>query len=328
MKLIEVVANCGHTDTITGIAELHGVDYWLTPTDEKDRQVVRILVSPQKRQKVLDTLQTSLSSSDNYRIQVIPLEVSLPRLKDDEHDDSHKSVTTTREELYTHIEKSARLDSTYLLLVMLSTLVAAIGLVKNNIAVVIGAMVIAPLLGPNISFALASSLGDSQLLWKSFKTNVAGLLLAFSISLLIGLLWDFNHNQPEILSRTVIGLDVIALALASGAAAVLSLTTGLSSVLVGVMVAVALLPPTASFGMLLGRGQFELANGAALLLLANIVCINIAAKTVFLFKGIKPRTWLEIKKAKQSWVTFFLVWLVLLGIIVTVILRLSPLTPT
>lgn len=132
---------------------------------------------------------------------------------------------------------------------------AAIGLIESNVAVVIGAMVIAPLLGPNLAFGLGTALGDASLMRKSALTNSVGILLAIALSVLIGLFTLFDVSSPELIPRTQVGLDSIALALASGAAAALSLTTGLSSVLVGVMVAVALLPPAVTFGLMLGHGD-------------------------------------------------------------------------
>ena len=170
--------------------------------------------------------------------------------------------------------------------------IVSIGLIEDNVAVVIGAMVIAPLLGPNLALALGAALGDLTLMWGATKTTLAGMGLALSLSIGIGLFWPLNiHSQEllsqELLSRTNVGLDSIALALASGAAAVLSLTTGLPSVLVGVMVSVALLPPTAAFGLMIGGKQLNSAIGAGLLLAVNIVSINLAAKIAFLFQGIK-----------------------------------------
>jgi len=114
-------------------------------------------------------------------------------------------------------------------------------------------------------------------------------------------------------------LDSVVLALASGAAAVISLTTGLASVLVGVMVAVALLPPTATLGIMLGSGQVKLAVGAALLLAVNIVCVNLAAKIVFWIRGVKPRSWLEKQKANQSMVTYLVIWVLSLTFLLVVI---------
>ena len=196
-----------------------------------------------------------------------------------------------------------------MLLVFLSTIVAAIGLIENNVAVVVGAMVIAPLLGPNIALALAATLGDKPLITQSLKTNLAGLGMALGLSIAIGLIMPVDLNSHELVSRTYVKADSAVLALASGAAAVLSLTTGLSSVLVGVMVAVALLPPTVTLGIMLGSGQMGLAFGAALLLAVNVVCVNLAAKIVFLARGVKPRTWLEKRKAKQSVTIYLLFWI-------------------
>ena len=121
------------------------------------------------------------------------------------------------------------------------------------------------------------------------------------------------------MGRTDVGMDGVALALASGAAAVLSLTSGLSTTLVGVMVAVALLPPTATLGMTLGAGHPSMAAGAALLLAVNVVCVILAAKVVFLAKGVKPRTWYERQKARQSSVVYVVVWGLLLSVLLLII---------
>jgi len=205
------------------------------------------------------------------------------------------------------------------LLVFLSTVVVAIGLIEDNVAVVIGAMVIAPLLGPNIALALGAALGDMPLMWKAIKTTLAGLATALLFSILIGIFWPLNASSQELMARTDVGLDSVVLALASGAAAVISLTTGLASVLVGVMVAVALLPPTATLGIMLGSGQTKLAVGAALLLAVNIVCVNLAAKIVFWVRGVKPRSWLEKQKANQSMVTYLVIWVLSLTFLLVVI---------
>jgi uncharacterized hydrophobic protein (TIGR00341 family) len=181
-------------------------------------------------------------------------------------------------------------------------------------------MVIAPLLGPIIAFSLAAALGDWVLMWRSLSTNTIGVLLAFSLAFAIGYLWNSPVDSNEIMARTAVGLDGVALALASGAAAALSLTTGLSSVLVGVMVAAALLPPTATAGLMLGSGQYDEALGATLLLAVNIVCVNLSAKLVFLIRGVRPRTWLDKRKARQSMILNITVWVVSLLILLAIIL--------
>jgi len=321
MKIIEVVVDERYIDSIKNAAETNDAsDFWVVPSEVKERKVIRILVKPEQRQKTMDALQGILSTSLSARVVVIPVEATLPREEETEKETEKVIASeTTREELYNSIGKNARLNRTYLLLIFLSTIVVAIGLLKDNVAVVIGAMVIAPLLGPNLAMALGTALGDTELMWKSFKTGLAGMGLALALSIFIGTLWPLNVESRELLARTYVGLDSAVLALASGAAAVLSLTSGIPSILVGVMVAVALLPPTATLGLMLGAGQTDLAYGAAFLLAVNIVAVNLSAKLGFLIQGIKPRTWLEKQKAKQSMTSYIIIWVITLVTLLVVI---------
>ena len=321
MKIIDVVTPAKNLSAVESIIGQHDSEVLWVSADEDRKKVIRALVSDDQRQSLLDALQGLFQGEDDSKILVTALEASLPRKKPTLNEkNSSDKYSTTREELYNEVEKNTRLDSTYLLLVILSTVVVAIGLLENNVAVVIGAMVIAPLLGPNIALALGAALGDMPLIWKAFKTGSAGIGLALFFSIGIGIWHPMDLDSPELMARTDVGVDSMALALASGAAAVISLTTGLSSVLVGVMVAVALLPPTATLGIMLGAGHTQLAIGAALLLAVNIVCVNLAAKIVFLVRGIKPRSWLEKQKANQSMVTCLVIWLLSMAVLLVVIL--------
>lgn len=312
MKIIEVIADHGHLDTILGIAEQQSVvDHWQSSVAEDGRCAIRLLVSPDSRQAVLDSLQSALGGSESARIIVTPVEVSLPRVDEKNDDDKLKHKTAlSREELYNTVSQSSKLDGRFLLLVFLSTVVVMVGLLEDNVAVVIGAMVIAPFLGPNIALALGSSLGDNKLIWQALKTNISGMTLTLLLCIALGWWWPYESSSHELLARTNVGLGSIALALASGAAAVLSMTTGLSSVLVGVMVAVALLPPAATLGFMIGSGHYDLATGAGLLLAVNVVSVNLAAKLGFLFLGIKPRSWLDQQRARQSVTSYIVFWMI------------------
>ena len=319
MKYVEVVADAGNAATVSAIAEKHEVsDYRVGVVGEDGLQPMRLLVADDKLQPVLDSLQTLLGAQSSARIVVLPVEIVLPKPTEEERKEED-TATAAREALYGGVEKNARLDLNFIVLVFLSTVVAAIGLIESNVAVVIGAMVIAPLLGPNLAFGLATALGDGSLMRKSVLTGAAGVALAVALSVGIAGMWPFDLSSPEIAARTEVGLDSVALALASGAAAALSLTTGLSSVLVGVMVAVALLPPAVTLGLMLGHGEYNLAMGAGLLLAINLVCVNLACKLVFVIKGIHPRTWMEKKKAKHAMVVYILGWVVTLIILIFVI---------
>lgn len=332
MKIIEVIADAGHHDTIAGIAEQHQVeDIWFSTANEDGRIAAHLLVQPEHRQSVLDALQRILSASENYRILILPLDTALPKpgepveeilseqQKEEEKTKRKAALISTREEILAQVEKGTQLDNNFILLVILSAIVAAIGLLENNVAVIIGAMVIAPLLGPNIAFSLGASLGEKKLIIESLKALLAGIILAIVIAAAIGLLWPGDFSSMELLLRTDVTYSGTAIALASGAAASLSLVTGTSSVLVGVMVAVALMPPAVTIGLMLSVGQYDHSLGAAMLLAVNIVCINLSSKLVFLFRGIQPRNWLEARKAKQSRLLYIAIWIISLALLILMI---------
>ncbi len=321
MRIIEVITDHGHVDTLRGIAaQQEIIDIWVGHNDEDGRCSTRLLVRPEKQQAVIDALQSLLSTAENTRLLVLPVEATLPRLEEDNpEEEKQNTVTRSREELYQKIVTGAKLDSNFMYMVIMSTIVAAIGLLEDNVAVVIGAMVIAPLLGPNMALAFATTLGEGKLLWLALKANIAGLFTALVLSILIGFIWPLNFDSHELMIRTDVGMDGIVLALVSGAAAVLALTAGLSNSLVGVMVAVAILPPTATVGLMLGSGHYQYALGAALLLAVNIVCVNLSSNITFLLKGVKPRTWYEKKKAKQSKIILIAFWFVVLIVLAMVV---------
>ena len=289
------------------------VDHRLSEPDDHGRRLLRLVFKDGDGQKAIDAIQAIMEDEGDWRLVVLPIEATLPKI-DESIDAATKTRRTLalREELYDDIAKGARLNSDFLLLTALSTLVVVFGLSADNIAAVIGAMVIAPLLGPILAFSFASALGDLTMMGKAARTSLAGLALGLGLSFAIGLIYEPNLASVELMSRTVVGLDAPALALAAGAAAALSIATGLPATLVGVMVAVALLPPAATAGMLAGAGEWTLAGRAALLLAINVVAVNLAALLVYFFKGVRPRTWLERRSAKRSVYVNGAVWLTLI----------------
>ncbi len=319
MKYIEVITNEDTADTVVGIAAHCNVtDIRMRNADEAGHQEIRILVSDAKLQELLDKLEGALGKKADSRITVLAVESYLPRSSDSERKEEKKAVAA-RDALYNEVERNSHFDGNFVLLVVLSTLVAAIGMLENNVAVIIGAMVIAPLLGPNLAFGLGTTLGDWTLMYKSALTIFFGVIIAILLSFVMAMFWPEQPQSFELLSRTEAGLDSVALALASGAAAALSLSTGLSSVLVGVMVAVALLPPASTVGIMLGYGETDLAKGALVLLGINIASVNLACNLVFFFKGISPRTWREKAKAKKASFIYAAVWSLTLLLLILVV---------
>jgi uncharacterized hydrophobic protein (TIGR00341 family) len=319
IRLIEVVAKSGHADTLQAIAQqFNALDCRVAPPDEAGVQSVRILAHPDKQQELVDQLQTAIGVEPGWRIIMLPVDAVMPDPEPQE-EARRSSTATLREQLYVEISRGAQADTTFVLLVLMSTVVASIGLFNNNIAVVIAAMVIAPLLGPNVALAFGSALGDRDLIARAALTNALGLALSVAGAAVAGYLLPEKISSHELMVRTELGYDSIILALAAGAAGAISLTTNVSSAVVGVMVAVALMPPAVTLGYMLGTARFPLALAAGTLLAINIVCINLTAQIVFLFRGIRPRTWFERKGARQSTYVSLIVWTTLLAVLVAVI---------
>lgn len=291
-------------------------------TQSEGRTTLQMLAGPETRQDLLDAVQSALSAQSDWRLTILPVETTVPLPRDEEEAEKRRKEATensiggmTREEIWNEVWGHARLDQTYLVFVVLSTVVAALGMLTDSVAVVVGAMVIAPLLGPNLAFSVGVALGDSKLIGRALLTNLAGLALALALSFVIGTLWNGSLAADELLSRGRVDFVGMAVALASGAAAALSLVTGVSSALVGVMVAVALLPPTSAIGIFLGTGQTALAGGAMMLLAVNVVSVNLAAHSILFWRGIRPRTFFEAKRAARGRMASGLVWLLLLTVL-------------
>jgi len=272
--------------------------------------VVRILLDAEQSETVLDLLDKRYASRKGGRVVILPVEATLPRPEPEPEAEATATSEPppeeeppqriSRQELYEDIENGARLSRVYMAMVALSTVVAAIGLNQNSLAVIIGAMVIAPLLGPNVALSLSITLGDLPLLRQSLLTALAGVAAALALSVIIGMLLQADPTFSEMMSRTTVKMGDVAVALASGSAGALALTTGVSATLIGVMVAVALLPPLVTSGLLLGGGHFALAMGAFSLFLVNLICVNLAGITTFLLQGIRPTSWWEKDRAMKA----------------------------
>jgi len=284
--------------------------------------LVRILLDAEQSEAVLDLLGERYAGKEGNRVVILAVEATLPRAEPEPEPGPEPEQPApqekpperiSREELYEDIKDAAQCSRVYLTMVVLSTIVAAVGLYYNSVAIIIGAMVIAPLLGPNMALALATTLGDLTLLRRALLTALAGIAMTMVLSVVIGLLLQVDPATPEMASRNGVGLGDLVVALASGAAGALAFTTGVSATLIGVMVAVALLPPLVAFGLLLGSGHAALAMGALSLFLMNLICVNLAGVTTFLVQGIRPATWWEKDRASKATRIAIALWLVILA---------------
>lgn len=319
-RIIEVYVPAGlGWDVSQVLTDAPVLDFWRR-NGNSETTLTRLLVDERHTEAVLHRLEDRFEDTEGFRAVVLPVEATTPRITEAEEaaGQAAREESTSRisiQELHADLRDMAKLTPVYLYLVGLATIVAAIGLITDNVAVVIGSMVIAPLLGPSMAFALSITLADVRLAWEATKAQVAGVGLSLALSVGLGALFPVDASIPEIALRTEPTLWDVGLGVAVGAAGVLSVTTGVSTALVGVMVAVALVPPLVAAGLLAGAGLWGPAIGAAVLLAVYMISINLSGVAVFALQGVRPRRYWEADRAKRATIAVTLLWLTLLALL-------------
>jgi uncharacterized hydrophobic protein (TIGR00341 family) len=349
LRLAKLLVPADQLDAALEILDEHQATVRWSSSLEDGRAMVDVVLPAAGNEPILDALEEAFRESEGFRILFFPLEATVPRLvrpEEEEEEEEGKKESDTpdtgrvpsalaadaeeehpsrilarinREELYADLAESSRTTGYYLIMVALSSVVASAGLLLGDGAVIIGAMVIAPLIGPNLAVGLATSLGDLKLGKEALMASINGAVLAFLVALAAGILLTVDPEGSEIFGRTRLTYEHLTLALAAGAAGAISLGQGVGSGLVGVMVAVALLPPLANAGLLLGDGHWEQGMGAMALVAGNVVCVNLAATATFLLQGVRPNTWWEEDVRKKAVRRAFVLWGLLLLALVLVV---------
>jgi len=199
-----------------------------------------------------------------------------------------KEVSEEQEQIILReLADAAELHAPFFVLMASSTVIAAFGLLMGSPAIIIGAMLVAPLMTPIFSLSVALIRGRTYLMRRALMVEFYGVLIAIAVALVIGLLMPEPELTYEILSRTRPTLLDLAVALAAGLAGSFSLAREeVSPALPGVAIAVALLPPLAVVGLSLSVRRWDLAGGALVLFLANFVAIHLVSAAVFYLSGL------------------------------------------
>lgn len=322
LHAIDVVINRSDREAVRDLVAGHEpVSMWGGDSTD-DLCWLRVLVTTDQTQALLDALDERFSTSDRFRVVLVPIEATLPKIEEpakpaeDAEAEKKQAASTTerlsREELYQDLSSGTDVNVIYLVSVALSALVAAIGLMRDDVAIIIGAMVIAPMLKPNVALGLATTLGDAPLAWRSLRTNAVGIGVAALMSIAVGLVFKIDPEVPAIAQRSGVGVGDIVLALAAGAAGAIALTSGAPSMLIGVMVAVALLPPLVVAMLHVANAHWGLALGAGMLVVVNVICVNLSCVATFALRGIRPRAWYEADRARKATRIAVTAWLLAL----------------
>ncbi len=192
-------------------------------------------------------------------------------------------------QLRSELFDEARIDKPYLILIITSCAIATFGLLSNSAAVIIGAMVIAPLMLPIRAVAFAALEGNPLLFRLGFLSVTVGTLLAVILSCSLGWLAGISNYGSEILARTQPTLLDLGIAVTAGAVGGYGkINAKVSGSLAGTAISVALMPPICVIGLALSQGNWGLSKGASLLYLTNLLGIALACMIVFVLAGYTP----------------------------------------
>lgn len=317
MRLLHITIPAGSRDEVITILKDHVFPY--TIADESSGQeidgVATSPVPPEDVEAVLEELR-AIGIMDEHNVIVLDVNTivdSEPEeiVEEADEEEEEEDVTTriSREELHTRAEDLLSSRAIYATMTAVSAIIATAGILMDSAAVVVGSMVLAPLIGPSLAASVGTVLDDEPLSQTGVKLQVLGVILAIAAASAFAILVKQINLVPPDLMITEIGQvderlspDFLSLAIALGAgvAGALSLATGISAALVGVMIAVALIPPAAVIGIGIAWGLPTVVMGSTVLLVLNIFAINLAALGVLWYMGFRPDSWFKISKARSQ----------------------------
>jgi uncharacterized hydrophobic protein (TIGR00341 family) len=312
MRLVQVLIPEGTRASVLESLDGEGIDYAVfNEVGRGDFEaMVQFPVPPSGVEEVMEKLREAGIQENAYTI-VLPTETvvsrRLPALIE-----RFPGLRISREELYTRAQDLAPANSTFFAFLILSTVIATTGLLLDSAATIIGAMVVAPLMGPAISASVGTILNHRDMTRRGVVLQVTGLLAAIATAAVMG--WVLQQTVlippdldittiPQVTERTSPNFLALFLALGSGLAGAISIMRGAGSALVGVAIAVALIPPAATSGLGIAFGIPGVAASAAVLVLVNLLAINLSALLLFYLSGFKPLDAGKYEGVRRSVVT-------------------------
>ncbi|KAB1198029.1 MULTISPECIES: TIGR00341 family protein [Haloferax] len=315
MRLVQVLVPTGKRKTVLRTLDEEGVDYAVSD-ESSGRGFVAVVTFPVPKEAVepvLARLRDAGIERDAYTV-VMNAETVASRRFDElvakYEEDDENGDRIAREELASKAADLAPSLPTYVVMTVISAVVATAGLLLDSPAVVVGSMVIAPLVGPAMAASVGTVVDDDEMFVRGVRLQALGGLLAVGAAAVFAFILKESGTVPlsvsEVLRIPEVGErlspDVLSLviALGAGAAGAISLSSGVSTALVGVMIAAALVPPTAVVGIGIAWGAPESVVGSAILVLVNILSVNFVAIGVLWEQGYRPEKWFRQSEARRT----------------------------
>ena len=295
MRLIQTLVPEGKHDIVVDILEREGVQFAMSTESSAAgySDIVSIPVDADGVERIVDELRSVGVECEGYMIVTEAETIISERFEET----PGQAERISRHELRTKARNLSCSTTNYLALTVISAVVATAGLLEDSAAVVVGSMVIAPLIGPAMASCVGTVIddGSEELFRNGVRSQAIGLAVAvasatvFALAYRVVLAPDLDLLLiQQVAERAHPGLLALAIALGAGAAGALSLTSGADEALVGVMIAVALIPPAASVGLGIAYADPRLAVGAGVLVFVNVLSINFAGILTLWIKRYKP----------------------------------------
>lgn len=317
MQFVEVISRGSINDEIKKYIRELDCFYKDIQSGKGGSVSMRIVVEEDELSEILEELEKRVTEE---KVVVYDVRAAIPDERKDNGEDEElaigRFIKSSKEELREIVVGPVNLSFNFIIMVVMSAIVAGIGILQQNVAIVIGAMVIAPFLGPNMLISFGITLGSIKYVYRGLYVAAVATIIA----VLISVLWGYGSDQIHDVPRDyIVSLQDIALAMACGFAGALSLMSRKGIALVGVMVAAALLPPLISAGLFLGGGYYEASLNKLILYTINIVSLILSGVIMFYVSGITPTVWWEKEQARKRMVYALIILGVLLAMLAVLV---------
>ncbi|RLI48768.1 MAG: TIGR00341 family protein [Candidatus Thorarchaeota archaeon] len=332
VKLVQIVLPYGKTEGVYNflVDAMNVVN--IQKIDVGEAHLLFFRIPDDKVFDMVEALKSRGLGIEYGLIDVIDTKVSLPGDLSEESQEEkiQREAALAVEEIFRNVTRQASLSFDFIAFCVLAALMAGVGLIQNNVTVIVASMLLSPLMGPMLGVALGYVVGDRELFIKGTRNELLALGVSFAVGAIMALIMPFLYPGPpslmdviesdwtstpmvltEITRRGGFSVLDVGVAIFSGAAVAVSITRGDMSSLVGVAISAALMPPAVNVGMMLTLGfvtgsaiGIQIGIGSLMLLTMNIILIDVAAVVMFRIKKLgvipdKSARWIGISKFKQ-----------------------------
>ena len=297
MRQIQVTVPKEHGSEIEEVLQEYSTDITSNEAEKEGDKVLQFVATVEEDQ--IDDITKDLKAIKEINVGKLSIRVLEQEtlIKKGQKTRGSSSVLS-QEEIYSKAQQFSGLAGGEWALIALSSAIAVYGLALDNVAVVVGAMMVAPILSPFVSGAVSLAVGDKTLMISSVKSGVLASAMAVLVAFIA--IYPFPVSMNSTIMMIVSpGIPMIILSFLVGAAAAFTYATGFRDQIAGVAVAIALVPPLAASGLALKMADFDMALKAASIAFINILAVIIAGYSSFRLLGLSPNTYYKERTARK-----------------------------